>query len=80
MGRLNAVRELKSVLEGTLITFAEENSADTVLRVRFEPGSSHTAVRHATIRPLRHCIYRVVLPCIRSSGDETISRDAVGLD
>jgi len=23
--------------------------------VRFEPGSSHTAVRHVTARPLRHC-------------------------
>ena len=23
--------------------------------MRFKPGSSHTAVRHVTIRPLRHC-------------------------
>jgi len=32
-----------------------------LLAVRFEPGSSHTAVRHVTARPLRHCKLPVII-------------------
>jgi len=61
-GRLSRPRHCSKGVQPVPMAVYRSGCRDIQLpMVRFEPGSSHTAVKHVTIRLLRHCIQCVIV-------------------